>query len=111
MYISHLILQILKELKPLVWIFLGQNIPEVVYLIYLLYTVIHQTYLLNNREQGWRPPLHYWILGPKTWCLIPERTPLLQLLLESMRAAGTSYLFRINFSRQEPCQIALELSS
>lgn len=47
---SHLILQILKELKPLVWIFLSQNVPEVVYLIYLLYTVIHQTYLLNNGE-------------------------------------------------------------
>ncbi|XP_061868673.1 uncharacterized protein LOC104551141 isoform X3 [Colius striatus] len=34
--------QILKELKPLVWIFLGQNIPEVAYLIYLLYTVIRE---------------------------------------------------------------------
>lgn len=108
---SHLILQILKELKPLVWIFLSQNVPEVVYLIYLLYTVIHQTYLLNNGERGWRPPLRYWILGPKTWCLIPAHTPLWQLLLESMRAAGTSYLFRINFSGQEPCQIALELIS
>ncbi|KAM6045693.1 uncharacterized protein LJ206_018290 isoform 4-T4 [Theristicus caerulescens] len=31
-------LKILKELKPLVWIFLTQNIPEVAYLIYLLYT-------------------------------------------------------------------------
>uniref|UniRef100_A0A8C5NPA2 DUF7789 domain-containing protein n=1 Tax=Junco hyemalis TaxID=40217 RepID=A0A8C5NPA2_JUNHY len=29
---------ILKELKPLVWVFLMQNVPEVVYLIYLLYT-------------------------------------------------------------------------
>ncbi|XP_049672075.1 uncharacterized protein LOC126045268 isoform X3 [Accipiter gentilis] len=36
------IIAILKELKPLVWIFLGQNIPEVVYLIYLLYTVIRE---------------------------------------------------------------------
>ncbi|XP_043355822.1 uncharacterized protein LOC119845198 isoform X3 [Dermochelys coriacea] len=32
--------QILKELKPLVWIFLSQNIPEVANLIYLLYMVI-----------------------------------------------------------------------
>nr|XP_054503759.1 uncharacterized protein LOC129129739 isoform X3 [Agelaius phoeniceus] len=34
--------QILKELKPLVWVFLVQNVPEVVYLIYLLYTVIRE---------------------------------------------------------------------
>ncbi|XP_006259343.2 uncharacterized protein LOC102570460 isoform X3 [Alligator mississippiensis] len=34
--------QILKELKPLVWIFLSQNLPEVAYLIYLLYTVIRE---------------------------------------------------------------------
>ncbi|XP_068772137.1 uncharacterized protein [Struthio camelus] len=34
------IIAILKELKPLVWIFLSQNVPEVVYLIYLLYMVI-----------------------------------------------------------------------
>ncbi|XP_030918384.1 uncharacterized protein LOC102037287 isoform X2 [Geospiza fortis] len=33
---------ILKELKPLVWVFLIQNVPEVVYLIYLLYTVIRE---------------------------------------------------------------------
>ncbi|XP_077313755.1 uncharacterized protein LOC143934216 [Lithobates pipiens] len=33
------ILAILKELKPLVWIFLLQNLPEVAYLIYLLYKV------------------------------------------------------------------------
>uniref|UniRef100_A0A674H8P3 Uncharacterized LOC115497985 n=1 Tax=Taeniopygia guttata TaxID=59729 RepID=A0A674H8P3_TAEGU len=32
------IIAILKELKPLVWVFLIQNVPEVVYLIYLLYT-------------------------------------------------------------------------
>nr|XP_032635952.1 uncharacterized protein LOC116824636 isoform X4 [Chelonoidis abingdonii] len=32
--------QILKELKPLVWIFVSQNIPEVANLIYLLYMVI-----------------------------------------------------------------------
>ncbi|XP_044851897.1 uncharacterized protein LOC123354195 isoform X4 [Mauremys mutica] len=32
--------QILKELKPLVWIFLSQNIPEVANLVYLLYMVI-----------------------------------------------------------------------
>lgn len=37
-YISFF-LQILKELKPLVWIFLSQNVPEVAYLIYLLYMV------------------------------------------------------------------------
>uniref|UniRef100_A0A8C9NZ80 DUF7789 domain-containing protein n=1 Tax=Serinus canaria TaxID=9135 RepID=A0A8C9NZ80_SERCA len=36
------IIAILKELKPLVWIFLVQNVPEVVYLIYLLYTVIRE---------------------------------------------------------------------
>ncbi|XP_027584505.1 uncharacterized protein LOC113991936 isoform X2 [Pipra filicauda] len=36
------IIAILKELKPLVWIFLIQNVPEVVYLIYLLYTVIRE---------------------------------------------------------------------
>ncbi|KAM6240806.1 uncharacterized protein LJ264_012010 isoform 1-T1 [Porphyrio hochstetteri] len=36
------IIAILKELKPLVWIFLSQNIPEVVYLVYLLYTVIRE---------------------------------------------------------------------
>ncbi|XP_063273626.1 uncharacterized protein LOC134561004 [Prinia subflava] len=33
---------ILKELKPLVWVFVIQNVPEVVYLIYLLYTVIRE---------------------------------------------------------------------
>ncbi|XP_065277278.1 uncharacterized protein LOC135893398 isoform X2 [Emys orbicularis] len=32
--------QILKELKPLVWIFLSQNVPEVANLVYLLYMVI-----------------------------------------------------------------------
>ncbi|XP_023796249.1 uncharacterized protein LOC111938639 isoform X1 [Cyanistes caeruleus] len=32
------IIAILKELKPLVWVFLIQNVPEVVNLIYLLYT-------------------------------------------------------------------------
>lgn len=64
------------------WIFLTQNIPEVAFLIYLLYTVIHPTYLLNNGERGWRP-LHY--------CMF--------------------YLFRINFSRQEPGQSAVELIS
>ncbi|XP_015273438.1 PREDICTED: uncharacterized protein LOC107116090 isoform X2 [Gekko japonicus] len=32
--------QILKELKPFAWVFLGQNLPEVAYLAYLLYTVI-----------------------------------------------------------------------
>ncbi|XP_078498572.1 uncharacterized protein LOC144754527 [Lissotriton helveticus] len=31
---------ILKEMKPLVWIFVLQNLPEVAYLVYLLYTVI-----------------------------------------------------------------------
>ncbi|XP_038016005.1 uncharacterized protein LOC119710697 isoform X2 [Motacilla alba alba] len=35
-------LKILKELKPLVWVFLIQNVPEVVYLVYLLYTVIRE---------------------------------------------------------------------
>ncbi|XP_069466260.1 uncharacterized protein [Ambystoma mexicanum] len=34
------IVAILKELKPLVWIFVLQNLPEVAYLVYLLYTVI-----------------------------------------------------------------------
>ncbi|XP_063799112.1 uncharacterized protein LOC134966369 [Pseudophryne corroboree] len=34
------ILAILKELKPLVWIFLLQNLPEVAYLVYLLYKVV-----------------------------------------------------------------------
>ncbi|XP_074414367.1 uncharacterized protein LOC106630332 [Zonotrichia albicollis] len=33
---------ILKELKPLVWVFLVQNVPEVLYLIYLLCTVIRE---------------------------------------------------------------------
>ncbi|XP_072464658.1 uncharacterized protein [Notamacropus eugenii] len=33
------ILAILRELKALVWIFLIQNIPEVAYLFYLLYTI------------------------------------------------------------------------
>ncbi|XP_056651990.1 uncharacterized protein LOC103097840 isoform X3 [Monodelphis domestica] len=32
-------LKILRELKALVWIFLVQNVPEVAYLFYLLYTV------------------------------------------------------------------------
>ncbi|KAG8142288.1 hypothetical protein E2320_006223 [Naja naja] len=32
--------QILKELKPLAWIFVIQNLPEVAYLAYLLYAVI-----------------------------------------------------------------------
>ncbi|KAG9482281.1 hypothetical protein GDO78_011135 [Eleutherodactylus coqui] len=36
------ILAILKELKPLVWIFLLQNLPEVAYLVYLLYKVATQ---------------------------------------------------------------------
>ncbi|XP_039365043.1 uncharacterized protein LOC120387847 isoform X3 [Mauremys reevesii] len=36
------IIAILKELKPLVWIFLSQNIPEVANLVYLLYMVTHQ---------------------------------------------------------------------
>ncbi|XP_060115707.1 uncharacterized protein LOC132587411 isoform X2 [Heteronotia binoei] len=34
--------QILKELKPFAWVFLGQNLPEVAYLAYLLYTVIRE---------------------------------------------------------------------
>ncbi|XP_077168734.1 uncharacterized protein LOC143824852 isoform X1 [Paroedura picta] len=34
------IIAILKELKPFAWVFLGQNLPEVAYLAYLLYTVI-----------------------------------------------------------------------
>ncbi|XP_044301268.1 uncharacterized protein LOC123030973 [Varanus komodoensis] len=34
------IVAILKELKPLTWIFMTQNLPEVAYLIYLLYSVI-----------------------------------------------------------------------
>ncbi|CAI5782822.1 Uncharacterized protein PODLI_1B010443 [Podarcis lilfordi] len=34
--------QILKELKPLAWIFLSQNLPEVAYLAYLIYTVIEE---------------------------------------------------------------------
>nr|XP_020638001.1 uncharacterized protein LOC110073308 isoform X1 [Pogona vitticeps]XP_020638002.1 uncharacterized protein LOC110073308 isoform X2 [Pogona vitticeps] len=34
------IIAILKELKPLAWIFLVQNLPEVAYLAYLLYTVV-----------------------------------------------------------------------
>ncbi|OCT72643.1 uncharacterized protein LOC108696549 [Xenopus laevis] len=34
------IIAILKELKPLVWIFLLQNIPEIAYLVYLIYTVV-----------------------------------------------------------------------
>ncbi|XP_020831681.1 uncharacterized protein LOC110200628 isoform X2 [Phascolarctos cinereus] len=33
------ILAILRELKALVWIFLVQNVPEVAYLFYLLYTI------------------------------------------------------------------------
>lgn len=33
------ILAILKELKPLVWMFMMQNLPEVAYLVYLLYKV------------------------------------------------------------------------
>uniref|UniRef100_A0A8D0GPD7 DUF7789 domain-containing protein n=1 Tax=Sphenodon punctatus TaxID=8508 RepID=A0A8D0GPD7_SPHPU len=36
------IIAILKELKPLAWIFLSQNLPEVAYLAYLLYMVITQ---------------------------------------------------------------------
>ncbi|XP_061456488.1 uncharacterized protein LOC133372218 isoform X1 [Rhineura floridana] len=36
------IVAILKELKPLAWIFLSQNLPEVAYLAYLLYTVIQE---------------------------------------------------------------------
>ncbi|KAM4703191.1 uncharacterized protein WCC33_011791 [Rhinophrynus dorsalis] len=33
------IFAILKELKPLVWVFLLQNLPELAYLVYLLYKV------------------------------------------------------------------------
>uniref|UniRef100_A0A8D0BQT6 DUF7789 domain-containing protein n=1 Tax=Salvator merianae TaxID=96440 RepID=A0A8D0BQT6_SALMN len=40
--ISCGIVAILKELKPLAWIFLSQNLPEVAYLTYLLYTVIKE---------------------------------------------------------------------
>nr|XP_028596737.1 uncharacterized protein LOC114602544 [Podarcis muralis] len=36
------IIAILKELKPLAWIFLSQNLPEVAYLAYLIYTVIEE---------------------------------------------------------------------
>ncbi|XP_048374404.1 uncharacterized protein LOC125445435 isoform X2 [Sphaerodactylus townsendi] len=36
------IIAILKELKPLAWVFLSQNLPEVAYLTYLLYTVIRE---------------------------------------------------------------------
>lgn len=43
--VSDFILQILKELKPLVWIFLSQNIPEVANLIYLLYMVTRQVFV------------------------------------------------------------------
>lgn len=43
--ITVLFIQILKELKPLVWIFLLQNLPEVAYLIYLLYKVPNVIYL------------------------------------------------------------------
>ncbi|KAM8927568.1 uncharacterized protein RCH25_007802 [Pelodytes ibericus] len=34
------IIAIIKELKPLVWIFILQNLPELAYLVYLLYKVI-----------------------------------------------------------------------
>ncbi|XP_042336216.1 uncharacterized protein LOC121937249 isoform X2 [Sceloporus undulatus] len=36
------IIAILKELKPFTWIFLSQNLPEVAYLVYLLYMVIRE---------------------------------------------------------------------
>ncbi|KAM7139366.1 uncharacterized protein RBU57_016143 isoform 3-T3 [Macrochelys suwanniensis] len=39
------IIAILKELKPLVWIFLNQNVPEVANLVYLLY-MTQQTAML-----------------------------------------------------------------
>ncbi|POI35614.1 hypothetical protein CIB84_000632 [Bambusicola thoracicus] len=107
LYISGLILQILKELKPLVWIFLCQNVPEVVFLIYLLYTVIHQTYLLDNGEQGWKPLLCYWILVCKTWYLIPEHTPSLQLTLESVRAAAMSRIFGMYFPDRNHVKLLL----
>lgn len=41
-YFSSLF-KVLKEVKPLVWIFVLQNLPELAYFIYLLYTVSLET--------------------------------------------------------------------
>ncbi|XP_017323140.1 uncharacterized protein LOC108265387 isoform X1 [Ictalurus punctatus] len=45
-------ISVLKEVKPLVWIFVLQNLPQLAYFIYLLYTIISQwgqskTYILE----------------------------------------------------------------
>lgn len=34
-------LQVLKEAKVLVWVFMVQNLPQVAFFIYLMYTVSH----------------------------------------------------------------------
>lgn len=39
------VFQVLKEVKPLVWIFVLQNLPQLAYFIYLLYTVSLETHL------------------------------------------------------------------
>ncbi len=31
--------QVLKEAKVLVWVFMAQNLPQVAYFVYLMYTV------------------------------------------------------------------------
>ncbi|XP_041128933.1 uncharacterized protein LOC121328369 [Polyodon spathula] len=36
------VIAVLKELKPLVWVFMFQNLPELAYLIFLLYQIITQ---------------------------------------------------------------------
>ncbi|KAK1159550.1 hypothetical protein AOXY_G22282 [Acipenser oxyrinchus oxyrinchus] len=36
------VIAVLKELKPLVWVFVLQNLPEVAYLIFLLYQIIKE---------------------------------------------------------------------
>lgn len=68
-------LQILRELKALVWIFLVQNIPEVAYLFYLLYTV-------RGLLAGWRIPFHVLLEGS----LVPEMPPGALFLMPSLRA-------------------------
>ncbi|KAF4070648.1 hypothetical protein AMELA_G00287950 [Ameiurus melas] len=45
-------ISVLKEVKPLVWIFVLQNLPQLAYFVYLLYTIISQwgqskTYILE----------------------------------------------------------------
>uniref|UniRef100_U3K447 DUF7789 domain-containing protein n=1 Tax=Ficedula albicollis TaxID=59894 RepID=U3K447_FICAL len=87
---------ILKELKPLVWVFLIQNVPEVVYLIYLLYTVRGARLGVSPSSSSSSGPRGAASPPPCSSCW-------------DWREQSTSCLSRISFSVQGPRQVALEL--